>query len=152
MKNVILVLLFFPFGSGLLAQNYMGDPQEIKAILQKVTQFSQQVMASDYDQIAAAYTQDAKIFPGGSDIIEGQAPIRKYWVLPTDMEISYHKVSPQEIKIIGEEAYDYGYYEGKTRMENGEESSWKGKYVIVWKKEAGEWKIYLDIWNQIKDK
>jgi hypothetical protein len=23
----------------------------------------------------------------------------------------------------------------------------KGKYVEIWKKENGEWKIYADIWN-----
>lgn len=62
-----------------------------------------------------------------------------------------HKISPQEIKIIGNEAYDYGYYEGTTRFSDGKEKSGKGKYVIVWKKVENEWKIYLDIWNRIAE-
>jgi len=29
-------------------------------------------------------------------------------------------------------------------------SSWKGKYVIVWKKVDSKWKMHLDIWNSVK--
>ena len=63
--------------------------------------------------------------------------------------MKFHKITPKEIKVVGNEAYDYGYYEGTTLRANGSESNWKGKYVIIWKKVAGEWKIYLDIWNRI---
>jgi ketosteroid isomerase-like protein len=42
-----------------------------------------------------------------------------------------------------------GYYEGKSLKQDGEEISWKGKYLIVWKKEANDWKMYMDIWNRI---
>ena len=28
----------------------------------------------------------------------------------------------------------YGYYKGKTEQKDGEISSWKGKYLVVWKK------------------
>ncbi|MEO0584930.1 MAG: nuclear transport factor 2 family protein [Bacteroidota bacterium] len=67
--------------------------------------------------------------------------------MPEGVAITYHKVTPEEIKIIGDEAYDYGYYEGKTKSAERGESSWGGKYVIIWRKVEGEWKIYLDIWN-----
>ena len=43
-----------------------------------------------------------------------------------------------------------GYYEGKTQRKDGSEISWKGKYVIVWKKEKGDWKIHLDAWNRVE--
>ena len=32
---------------------------------------------------------------------------------------------------------------------DNKEVSWHGKYTIVWKKTDGEWKIYLDIWNNV---
>jgi ketosteroid isomerase-like protein len=40
---------------------------------------------------------------------------------------------------------------GKTQQADGSEVSWRGKYVIVWHKRQGEWKIYLDIWNRVKE-
>lgn len=64
------------------------------------------------------------------------------------VSIKYYKVMFLEIKIIGDFVYDYGYYEGSFSLVKGE-LLFKGKYVIVWKKIEGDWKIYLDIWNNI---
>ena len=41
-----------------------------------------------------------------------------------EMNIGTAKVTPEEIKIIGNEAYDYGYYEGRSIGGDGKESSW----------------------------
>ena len=58
-------------------------------------------------------------------------------------------IMPEEIVIMGNEAYDYGYYEGQTKNADDSTTSWRGQYVIIWKKEEGDWKMYLDIWNRI---
>lgn len=133
------------------AQNYQGHQKDIDLILSNIEAFSGHVMNSDYQNIGMAYTKDAKIFPNNSDIIEGREAIIKYWVQPEGVETKYHKITPEEIKIIGDEAYDYGYYEGVTLRADGTESSWRGKYVIIWRKADDDWKIYLDIWNRIAD-
>ncbi len=115
--------------------------------------FSQALMTQDYDFVVNAYTDDAKIFPNGTKILIGKTAIRKYWTPPagSNRKTTYHKITPEEIKIIGSEAYDYGYYEGKSLGEDGKESSWKGKYVITWKEvEPNVWKMYLDIWNSVQ--
>ncbi|MBT8253314.1 MAG: nuclear transport factor 2 family protein [Flavobacteriaceae bacterium] len=133
------------------AQNYIGDPAEIDKILSNITAFSQSLMDSKYEAIANAYTSDGKLFPNNNDIISGRQAILDYWTPSNGANTFYHKISPEEIKILGEEAYDYGYYEGKTKLPNGDMSAWRGKYVIIWRKENDNWKIYLDIWNRIKD-
>ncbi|MEL6673239.1 MAG: nuclear transport factor 2 family protein [Bacteroidota bacterium] len=134
---------------GLFAQTYTGPQEDIDHILKNIKSFSKHVVAADYDKIAASYTEDGKIFPNNRDIIGGRKDVRQYWVLPEGYATIAHKITPSEIKVLGDEAYDYGYYEGKSRRPDGAESSWKGKYVIVWKKVDGEWLIYLDIWNAI---
>lgn len=114
--------------------------------------FSKAVVAGDYDFVVNAYTEDGKIFPNNMDILEGPEALRKYWAPPPGKKSGtiYHKLMPEEIKVLGNEAYDYGYYEGKTRQADGSESKWKGKYVVVWKEvEPDVWKMYLDIWNRI---
>lgn len=133
------------------SQNYTGNKDDIKTILANIESFSEAVMSSDYQAIGMAYMEDAKIFPTNVDIISGRDAIIKYWTLPEGTKISFHKITPEEIRINGEEAYDYGYYEGKTQRSDGTESSWKGKYVIIWKKVDKEWMIYLDIWNRINN-
>ena len=112
--------------------------------------FSQYIIEGNMDALVDSYTEDAKIFPRGMDIQRGAEAIRKYWTPAPDAKhkVIHHKVTAEEIKIIGDEAYDYGYYEGTTLKADGSESSWKGKYVIVWKEVGpGDWKMYLDIWN-----
>lgn len=132
------------------SQTYSGDKEEIDQILSNIRDFSSAVKKSDYQSIGKAYTADAKIFPSNKEIIEGRDAIIEYWTLPAGVQTIHHKIIPEEIKILGDEAYDYGYYEGTTRRADGSEVPWRGKYVIVWKKIDGEWMMYLDIWNRIK--
>ncbi|MDX1408305.1 MAG: nuclear transport factor 2 family protein [Saprospiraceae bacterium] len=133
------------------AQQYIGDRQDIDQILANIRQFSQYYMDGAYSQLAECYTADGKIMPGGAPIIEGQEAIEKRWTLPEGVTVLKHVIHPKEIRVLDDHAYDYGYYEGETLLANGEKSSWKGKYVIVWRKEGGTWKIYLDIWNRVNE-
>jgi len=133
------------------SKNYVGNQDDIDKILTNTKDFSNFVMNSDYDSIGRAYTSDAKIFPNNKEIIKGREAIIKYWTLPEGVQTKYHRVNPEEIKILGNEAYDYGYYEGTTLRSIGTESKWKGKYVIIWRKIDQQWKIYLDLWNRIND-
>ena len=132
-----------------LSHTFKGPKHEIDSILSRIHDFSAFFVAKDYESLANAYTEDGKIFPNKSDIITGREAIRKRWVLPDNQTVTYHHVTPLEIEVIGETAYDHGYYEGKTQFKDGETIEWKGKYVIVWKKIAGDWLIYLDIWNRL---
>jgi ketosteroid isomerase-like protein/outer membrane lipoprotein-sorting protein len=114
--------------------------------------FSAAIVAGDYDFLVNAYTQDGKIFPGNTEILEGAEALRRNWTPPPtrSSRTSHHKLMPVEIKIMGNEAYDYGYYEGKTLQADGSESSWRGKYVVIWKEVKPDvWKMYLDIWNRV---
>ncbi len=43
-------------------------------------------------------------------------------------------------------AYDYGWYTFAFDTDNGRVTD-KGKYVVVWKKIGGTWKIKADIFN-----
>ena len=145
--SIILMFLCASFG---YSQTFNGNKKDINKILKNTKQFSEYVMTSNYDGIAASYTKDAKISPNNTKILEGK-DIIAYWTLPEDVSITFHKITQSEITVKGKTAYDYGYYEGKTKHKKGT-SSWKGKYVIIWKKVNGDWKMYLDIWNAVKDK
>lgn len=150
----LLPLFFLAISFSTFAQTEMSADE--KAIRENIAAFSEALMDGEFEKVVQSYSKDAKIFPQNMDIQHGEEAIRKYWTPPADSKYitMYHHVTPQEIKIIGDEAYDWGYYEGQTKnLENGNINGWKGKYVITWKKqEDGEWKIYLDIWSSIPKK
>ncbi len=150
MKKLLLLsaLLITPMLSS--AQTYNGSEEEVRTILKNIDAFSGFVVAGDIEAIGQSYTEDASILVNNRDIITGRDPIEAYWTPGGSSRTVYHKIHPVEITITGDTAYDMGRYEGRTRMQNGDEASWKGKYVIVWKKIEGEWKIYIDIWNRIE--
>lgn len=129
-----------------------NDPEDERSkVMQAIRAFSQAYMDLDYDAIVNAYTVDGKIFPNNLKILQKKEDILKYWTVGEGTKILHHKIMPEEITVLGDHAYDYGYYEGKTQLKNGDVSEWQGKYVIVWKKVGEEWKMYLDIWNRVTD-
>lgn len=150
LKHTFLLVLFLLANAPLYSQQYIGKKKDINKILKNIENFSKYYMNGDHEKIAASYTDDGKIFPTGTPIIEGPEALEKYWTLPSTTKILKHKVTPTEIRIVKRIAYDYGYYEGETLTAKGEKIPWKGKYVIIWKKIGKDWKIYLDIWNKVE--
>ncbi|EDP72044.1 hypothetical protein FBALC1_13122 [Flavobacteriales bacterium ALC-1] len=122
---------------------------DLEVINKNISAFSKAYMDGNIDDLVNMYTKDGKIFPNNREIMVGEKDLLSYWAIPDGVKILHHKVIPSEIKIENDIAYDYGYYEGKTLTKDKKEVSWKGKYIIIWKKIKGEWKIYLDIWNSV---
>lgn len=128
-----------------------GIEVEEQTLRTAMKEFSKAYIAGDYETIADAYTADGKIFPNNASIIEGREAIKKRWMLPEGASILDHELQPEEINILGDYAFDYGYYKGITKTKEGKEVDFKGKYVVVWKKIDADWKMYLDIWNRVVD-
>jgi ketosteroid isomerase-like protein len=61
-----------------------------------------------------------------------------------DMGVKAAKLESVEIEGHGTTAIEVGKYElyaaGKQMVD-------KGKYIVVWKQEHGEWRLARDIWN-----
>lgn len=130
---------------------YEGPRADVDSILMQTQRFSQAYMNEDISQLSNYYTIDGKIFPNGTPIISGRPAIYKRWQTGDDNDILSHRVTPIEIVVHGDTAYDYGYYSGSNQVKGKDLQEWKGKYVIVWKKVNDEWLIHLDIWNSVRD-
>jgi ketosteroid isomerase-like protein len=124
---------------------------DLETIKHKISSFSKAYMDGDIAALVDMYTIDGKIFPNNRKILVGKEALLSYWTLADGVKILHHKVIPTDIIIEGDTAYDYGYYEGKTLTNDGNEVTWQGKYVIIWKKVNNEWKIDLDIWNNVAE-
>lgn len=148
LKTLLLCILLSASAFG---QEYAGRGEDVSIILNNSKAFSQAFIDGDIAKLTSFYSEDGKIFPDKSDIIKGHAAIERQWTLPKHTKMITHKTTAKEINVIGGYAYDYGYYEGSTKnMKTDSTTTFKGKYVIVWKKENKDWKMYLDIWNTLK--
>ncbi len=131
----------------LFSQNFTGSPEDLEKILKSKSDFSLNYMNGNTDKTVNRYTLDAKLFPENSEIIEKDS-IKKYWTPSPNSKILFHKITPLEITVKNNEAYAYGLYEGETEIANGSKVNWRGKYMNIWKRINGEWKVYLEIWNR----
>ena len=102
----------------------------------------------DFEGVAQLYTVDAIAFPPGSAMVRGRAAIGTMWKGMAE-QVSNPKVTTLEVKRLGPlAAREIGTFSLTTKGPSPKEVS--GKYLVVWEKVAGEWKLAADIWNDGK--
>ncbi|MBP9924042.1 MAG: nuclear transport factor 2 family protein [Bacteroidia bacterium] len=115
-----------------------------KIIDEKTNKFTQAHITKDTAYLNNIFTQDAKTYPPNSDVVTGRVAIsavNSEWV-----NYGIKEFSEESTSFYGNE--DYLIDEGKYYLRYGENDIIdKGKYINIWKKENGDWKIYSNIWN-----
>jgi len=99
--------------------------------------------AIDSVGLAKLYTQDAKFMMTGTPAISGRQNIQS--ALSGIMESGITSVNLITIDVWGTE--DLITEEGELSLFVGDTEVDQGKYMILWKKEEGEWKMFRDIFN-----
>ncbi len=142
MWAVIFLLTGLTTASPVLA---LGISAEIKEMDAKwVAAFKQR----DFATIEALYAPNGLLLTSNSPPVEGPKAIIEVWKswgeLPNvDVVFGVNRV---EASSSGDMAYDYGWYTFAFDTENGRVTD-QGKYVVVWKKVGGTWKVTADIFN-----
>lgn len=100
--------------------------------------------AKDANALVAMYARDAEIMAPKMKTASGPralaALFRTFWKAG-DVNM---KLATVEIEGAGDYAYEVGTY--KLFRRSGRMSD-HGKYVVVWKRVRGRWKLYRDIFN-----
>jgi ketosteroid isomerase-like protein len=117
------------------------------AIYEAGRRFSSAYMRGDAAAISALYTADAVIFPARADAITGQDAIKRYWTPREEGKVTQHHLTPTRVVVDGKHAYDYGIYEVAGELDGKAWGPLRGKYLVVWRREPGGWRIHLDMWN-----
>jgi ketosteroid isomerase-like protein len=123
---------------------YADAPDPRPAIEEANAGFSALLARGDAAGMAAMYTADAQAFPPNGDIVTGSAAIQKLWQGVMDSGIKGAKLITVDVTASGDLASESGKYEMSGAEAKVLDS---GKYVVVWKREGGRWKIHRDIWN-----
>jgi uncharacterized protein (TIGR02246 family) len=98
----------------------------------------------DAASVAQLYTSTAQLLPANSDVVAGTPAIQSFWQGVMDMGIQEVILETLEVEPHDDTAYEVGRY--KLKVAGGQVAD-TGKYIVIWKREGGSWKIHRDIWT-----
>ena len=107
-------------------------------------QYSHNLSLGDAAGVANLYTENGQFLLPNSDFVTGRAALQSTLQTLMDSGIKSIQLETLEVEDYGDTATEVGKYilegDGGTMLDNG-------KYVVIWKKEAGQWKLHRDIIN-----
>jgi len=106
--------------------------------------FMDAVTRQDAAGMAALYTAGGQLLPANSDFVTGPAAIEQFWGGAIEMGIRSLDLETLELETHGDTAFEVGRY--ALGGEGGQVLD-RGKYVVVWKNDSGDWKLHRDIWT-----
>jgi uncharacterized protein (TIGR02246 family) len=99
--------------------------------------------SGDAEAIAALYTDDARLLPPNAKMEQGRAAVVAAFggMISAGLDLRLENV---EVTVLG----DLGHKIGRYTLTGPDGSTVdQGKFIDVWKRIDGEWKITSDIWN-----
>ena len=112
--------------------------------------FEDAVRAQDPDRLASLYTGNAMAFPPDAPIVRGQDEIRQLWSsVIKDMGLRDVALKTVELEIHDDNACEVGQATLTLAPPGGQRATVNIKYVVVWRREAGQWRLHRDIWNAL---
>jgi uncharacterized protein (TIGR02246 family) len=122
------------------------------AIRKADVEWSHAAETRNVEKAVSFYAEDGSMMPFGAPIATGKEQIRETWTKLMSVPGVHLTFAPTKIVVAkaGDLAYDIGTFELKTNDAQGNTTSSVGKYVVVWKKVGGQWKVAADIFNTDK--
>lgn len=115
-----------------------------KLIDEKNDRFTQAHITGDTAFLNNIFTPDARVFAPNTDVVTGRTAIAA-------LNLQFIQYGIKEFREVTTALYgndEYLINEGKYSMVYGKEKSVdEEKFINIWKKSEGEWKLYSNIWN-----
>jgi ketosteroid isomerase-like protein len=137
---VCAVLVSATYAGPALAQSKTLK-QTFEAANQKLSDY---LSSGDAAGAASLYATKAKLLPPNAPQVTGREAIQKFWQSAIEAGVRGLKITTVE---------------AEGRIDSGTEvSTWealdkdgqvldRGKAIVIWKVEQGQWRLYRDIWN-----
>jgi len=125
------------------------DTAEVRqAIEARIQQLEDAFNKGDTAAAAALYTEEARVLPpGGPTLVGREAILQNFQQSSINAGVRELQFTTLEVRVVRDLAYEIGEYTETIHPEEGEAIRDQGKYVVIWKRENGEWKLDVDIWN-----
>jgi uncharacterized protein (TIGR02246 family) len=128
---------------------YAQGNADTAAIAKTRSAFEKAAAAQDAAGVAKLFTADGVEMPPNAPAAKGRAAIEA-WHKAFAQQFMLHgmTITATETKVLGDAAYDIGTYkQSLMAMKGGGMIEDKGKYVVLLKKEGGNWMISHAIYN-----
>lgn len=124
------------------AETHVLDKQWAKSFIDSINlKFSEQIASADSSSLASHYWPDAELLLDNSEVIKGK-DILNAWGSAIRMGVKEMTFSTTDISGNSTLIIETGNYEMKDKNKSLLD---RGKYVVIWEKRNGEWKLYRDI-------
>ena len=115
---------------------------EEKVIMNLESEWSDRFAKGDIDWIMDLHSTNAIQMPPNAPPVIGKEALRKQWAgMIESMDASFESTEAH-VAASGDMAYDIG-----TVTINGPEGPIPAKYLMVWTREDGEWKVAVDMFS-----
>jgi uncharacterized protein (TIGR02246 family) len=149
-KNRALILAFLCLSLATRAAATGDGAADARAAIEKANAaFSQAFEKGDAKALAAMYTADAIVFPPDQEMVKGNEAIGGFWKATHDGGVESAVLTTADVGRSGDVAYEVGVVSLTIRPEGKPAAKVSAKYVVVWKREHGAWKLHRDIWNSL---
>lgn len=147
MKNVIqlalISILLSLFCRGVVgADPVKEDP--LKAIEEANAAFAAAYAKGNAKAVAEMYTEKARLLPPNAKVVEGRKAIEEFWKGVMDAGTKAIELKTVEVESFGDTILEQG---TATLLGKDNVVLDNGKYLVVWKRVDGKWKLHRDCWN-----
>ncbi len=149
MKTVAVI-----FGMALMAVARIGGGEQTTdpALTTLADAFADAFNAKDAPKVASFYTDDAVVMPPDQPMVRGRRNIEAYYTRGFRQDVSNFRLVPMESAVTGTHAFEAGRSSLTSRTSASPQRgpnlvTSNGKYVVIYKRVDGAWKIAYDIFN-----
>ena len=143
LKELLALLIALPLLLSLGSAT--AQPSDIRGVIEEGNQqWSMVFSTGDSAALAAMYTPNAQLFPMHREVVSGIEAIQQFWQGVMASGVKGATLTTLEVDEQGDTAYEVGKYELRGE---GNKVLDHGKYVVVWKRAQGQWRLHRDIWN-----
>ena len=140
-----LVLLALIGIAGGCASERGNDNAALRAAVEaQHARFSEAFSHRDPSALGQLYAEDAQVFPPGVPPVAGRSAIRELWKGALAMPVARIQFETVEVDANPATAWETGRY---TMIATNGSTMDLGKYIVVWKRDGADWKIYRDMWS-----
>ncbi len=139
---LVILIVAAPFSLGQTKGNKTSDGNIRNTIEAANKKFVETFSRGDAARIADMYAEGARVMPPNSPMVQGRQRIQELWQSLIDTGAKF-KLNTSDAEAQGNAIYEVGTYE-LIFPDNKRDA---GKYVVVWRRQKGGWKLAVDIWN-----
>ena len=118
------------------------DPR--KAIEAANAEFGAAYGRGDARAVAAMFTEGGQLYPPNQGVVAGRAAIEEFWKAAMDSGVKGVDLKTAEVESLGDSAVEAGTY---TLYKKDGTTFDHGKYLVLWKRVGGAWRLHRDCWN-----